>query len=1514
MSADGSQILAHSIFGASGREVITDVAVAPDGGLAIVGMTTATGLATAGAEQEIRRGPEDGFLVRYDANGQVMFATYLGSKSIGGEFISSVAFDSHGRVYVAGGIKGNDFFDGQRGSVRFEVFGDPNFDLDEIGADPDRPDRPVASTFDAFVTRYDDTGSVTFTALIGGKEFEQVEDIAIALDGSIILVGKKGAPASAEQEKFPLVNALDTTPDSLSQSGFLVKLAPNGTSIVFSTYLGRVVGPIGATPEVAVDADGNSYVMGLELTSTTPGQPNVVSLPLTKINTSGDEVVYSRYFGARDFQGELDNSGQLIRGYLAVAPTGEASLGFQMVQSQGDGTPDDQVQRISHNGERVQAVTLSQSGLGAASAFGVAGHSVVFASNIRRLGPGNQLRPVEAEITTYQHLLVNSNLDQSNASADPNVVDIDLDTPGAQISLRAALDYARQRSGRDVILIDLAGMYNENASLGSFVLELTNPLDVIDHRVTIVGLPTGTPEVLLEKRARLTLDGAGSDGLRFVGDGANGDTLPNPDTSGAGSRVSGLALLNFSGFGVRVDTDRIILDDLHIGANSGGGVRITGNGNTIANSLISDNRGVGVRITESDGNTIDSNIIGLDLDRTVPLGNDRAGVVIEGGSGHYVGGNIIADNGGHGIDVENISDSFIQSNKVGARLENGTYVGNQGNGIRAINVADTTIFFNTVIKNQGDGILIQTPSGFSDIAFNFVGIHRSEDHTVETAAGNAGVGIRLSGGVEQTIFRNTVGDNGGSGIRIEGGSANYVGGNRIGVGVTLVDDVYQLQAMGNGQHGIQIIDSHNNQIGFYNSPFFDFVDVNLDGIDDETHLPIFIIDGVDNIIGGNTGAGVHVTGTSAGNAIEGNSIGYVKGLESGATGVVANGTGVLLDNVSNNFVKSNVISGNTGAGIQIQGLNAFANELQGNFIGLEGFQEVIDFYYDPENFQQLGNGTAGILLMDSTHDNLIGGVDYFGKEANRIAFNGQGGIVVIDDGTDRNRLRGNIIQLNNGLAIDLGFDGVTFNDAFDQDLGPNSRQNHPDIQSVEHTPDETIVRGRLIGKPNEIYRIDFYDQDSLFYLGTLLVQPDDTGVSGFQVSFEGFRELITATATDSAGNTSEFSPLTIIVNRSGDERDLFDDALLDVDPDTQGLQVTLRAALEFANSRAGAERILFNLAEGDRSIQPQPALPFFDGPVQIDGELDAGQASITILGSQAGQANGLVFTANAAGASISNLNIGGFALNGIAYLRPENSTLRLDHVNVGFNGLWGVNAVGNVELANSSIVANFGGVLSQRGSVNVRNGMISANTTFGIQARHGVTLQGTAESQAPGVTISGNGGHGVYSLAGIVLEGANANHEIRGNEGAGIVALGFVNPAAGEGSGGPGVIINASANITQNSLDGVRSTHDVLLGPGVAVSVSENGRGETAREYDGEIEVTPELVDLSGDAAFGHGIVSHRGFVGSDVSPVLIVANSNDGAGILALKAIDLTVNNRLLPVENNKGPGLHGESGQVTL
>ena len=298
-----------------------------------------------------------------------------------------------------------------------------------------------------------------------------------------------------------------------------------------------------------------------------------------------------------------------------------------------------------------------------------------------------------------------------------------------------------------------------------------------------------------------------------------------------------------------------------------------------------------------------------------------------------------------------------------------------------------------------------------------------------------------------------------------------------------------------------------------------------------------------NIISGNGADGVEIYGLGANqNTVLGNYIGTdvtgTHALANGAHGVI------IIDSASNNTIggtasgAGNVISGNALRGIRIRdeaGDTApiVGNQILGNSIGVD------------VNGNPLPNGTAGgsniggISIFSSTAGvtgTVIGGSAP--GAANIIADNDGPGITVEGAGATGNTIQGNSIHDNTALGIDLGADGVTPNHV-GSEAGPNNFQNYPVLIGAQPGDGFTEIVGTFNSLLNATYTLDFYDNPApdptgfgqgQVWLGSATVTTDSSGNVRFDVSVlgsSGVGDSITATATDSAGNTSEFSRFVV---------------------------------------------------------------------------------------------------------------------------------------------------------------------------------------------------------------------------------------------------------------------------------------------------------------------------------------------------------------------------------------------------
>ncbi len=153
------------------------------------------------------------------------------------------------------------------------------------------------------------------------------------------------------------------------------------------------------------------------------------------------------------------------------------------------------------------------------------------------------------------------------------------------------------------------------------------------------------------------------------------------------------------------------------------------------------------------------------------------------------------------------------------------------------------------------------------------------------------------------------------------------------------------------------------------------------------------------VIAANADSGITIVGGSN-NVIRGNFIGTditgTKALGNGGGGVD------LFDGASHNSIGGttasarNLISGNSGDGIDISGQATSDNVVQGNFIGT-----------DITGSHALGNQATGVQIFAAATRNTIG--SSISGAGNVISANGSDGIEISEQGTSNNVVQGNFI-------------------------------------------------------------------------------------------------------------------------------------------------------------------------------------------------------------------------------------------------------------------------------------------------------------------------------------------------------------------------------------------------------------------------------------------------------------------------------------------------------------------------
>jgi len=694
-------------------------------------------------------------------------------------------------------------------------------------------------------------------------------------------------------------------------------------------------------------------------------------------------------------------------------------------------------------------------------------------------------------------------------------------------TLRYAIEHANSNNGPDTIYFNIPGD-------GPFTIYPSSNLPNITESLLIDGYSQpGTSPATATSRATIHIEINGS---QYNATSHNGLVL-----WGESSFIRGLMINGYSDYAIYITSlsQGNVIEGNHLGidmvgdqlsANLQGCIYIHSSGfNTVGGDspsqrnvlagaeapLLEENSVITIRGYQSQYNIIKGNYIGVNAGGQVGLGTTEHGISLTD-TAHYntIGpNNVISGHEDDAIWIPIFSHhNKIIGNYIGTNY-NGTIAIPNGDGISIEESADNIIGGplrddgtlgpeGNVISGNGIGIIVDGRSSVQNlIQGNIIGL----DHTGNIQIGNS-TGISLA-----NSFNNTVGGiNGGrniisgnsQGIKVVSSSQSSADvcdhkiiGNYIGTNIS------GSEAIGNTSHGIQIHFERNVSIG--------------------GSLP-----GEGNLISGSP-TGIEIANTS-GHELYGNFI----GTDLTGTVSLSNGTGIAIN--QSNIIKiggaqtgnGNLISGN-GEGISLIGFSQPSIDItiQGNYIGT-----------DLSGNNALGN-TFGIWISHNCNHNIIGGIG--ANEGNLIAFNETG--IFCSSGVApsyANSFLSNSIHSNTGMGINLYAetdDLVTPNDETDSDDGPNELQNYPWLTNVTFSQDEITITGTLHSRPGQDFLLQFFVSpeaddtgygEGKTYIGSDSVSTDNSGDESFTISFPtSLRDglVVTATATDDMGNTSEFS-------------------------------------------------------------------------------------------------------------------------------------------------------------------------------------------------------------------------------------------------------------------------------------------------------------------------------------------------------------------------------------------------------
>jgi hypothetical protein len=272
IAPDGESLIYSTFLGGDGEDIGTGIAVDAQGNAYVTGWTDSANFPTQNPLQPAYGGGRDAFVAKLAPDGaSLVYSTFLGGS--GRDEGNGIAVDAHGDAYVTGRTKSTDF-------------------------PTQQPLQPASGgSFDAFVTELAPDGkSLIDSTYVGGNGDDNGLGIAVDSAGSAYVTGW------TESDNFPTQNPLLPT-QSASRDGFVAKLAPDGKSLVYSTYL-----PGGVGSAIALDVTGHAYlaggINGGSIPTPTPPQPTfgggVEDAFVAELALDGKSLVYSTYLGGSD--------------------------------------------------------------------------------------------------------------------------------------------------------------------------------------------------------------------------------------------------------------------------------------------------------------------------------------------------------------------------------------------------------------------------------------------------------------------------------------------------------------------------------------------------------------------------------------------------------------------------------------------------------------------------------------------------------------------------------------------------------------------------------------------------------------------------------------------------------------------------------------------------------------------------------------------------------------------------------------------------------------------------------------------------------------------------------------------------------------------------------------------------------------------------------------------------------------------------------------------------------------
>jgi hypothetical protein len=245
----GGSLLFCTYLGGSSDDRAFGIALDPTNNIYVTGQTSSANFPVLGALQSRLKGARDAFVTKLNATGSsLIYSTFLGGA--GADVGNAITVDSSGAAYILGDTTSSD-----------------------LNVTTGALQRTSGGGQDVFVAKLSSSGSsLALLSYYGGSASDHGASIKVASNGGIYISG------STYSADLPVLLGFQLHSGG-GQDGFVARMTPDGSALVFGTYIGGSGGTPGAQESVnaiSLGVDGILMVAGTTGSTDFPVTPPVL--------------------------------------------------------------------------------------------------------------------------------------------------------------------------------------------------------------------------------------------------------------------------------------------------------------------------------------------------------------------------------------------------------------------------------------------------------------------------------------------------------------------------------------------------------------------------------------------------------------------------------------------------------------------------------------------------------------------------------------------------------------------------------------------------------------------------------------------------------------------------------------------------------------------------------------------------------------------------------------------------------------------------------------------------------------------------------------------------------------------------------------------------------------------------------------------------------------------------------------------------------------------------------------